>query len=163
VEATSVTPFSGPALDRGLVGTLFSMTRFAAPELTPPKGAMALPKNRELGNAAVHAIASRAADQPGLEADGQKKLQEEIEKRGHNLLDTWSELVHSTPDDPKQRRYSKFDRDKVGGKPILFTPLDEDRPNALSPEGHFAAPTSMRDVESTAHLWLVGRRLGRQD
>jgi len=28
--------------------------------------------------------------------------------------------------------------------------------------GRFAAPTSMRDVEATAHLWLVGRRLGRQ-
>ena len=27
VEATSVTPFSGPALDRGLAGTLIAMTR----------------------------------------------------------------------------------------------------------------------------------------
>ncbi|MBK9260675.1 MAG: hypothetical protein IPM54_12740 [Polyangiaceae bacterium] len=163
VEATSVTPFSGPALDRGLVGTLFAMTRFAAPELTPARGAMALPKHRELANAMVQAIVERATSQPGSQAEEQAKLRDEIEKRSHNVLDTWEDLVHSTPDDPKQRRYSKFDRDKVGGKPILFTPLDEERPHAHSPEGRFAAPTSMRDVESTAHLWLVGRRLGRQD
>jgi superfamily II DNA/RNA helicase len=163
VEATSVTPFSGPALDRGLVGTLFAMTRFAAAELTGPKGVMALPRNRALANSMVQAIAARAMKQPGMQAEGQKKLQEEIEKSGYNLLDIWEDMVHSTPSDPKQRRYSKFDRDKVGGKPILFTPLDEDRPHAQSAEGKFAAPTSMRDVESTAHLWLVGRRLGRQD
>ena len=70
--------------------------------------------------------------------------------------------MKSTPDDPKQRRYSKYDREKTGGKPLLFTPLDEERPPEGTPDARFAAPTSMRDVEATAHLWLVGRRLGRQ-
>jgi hypothetical protein len=162
VEATSVTPFSGPALDRGLTGTLMAMTRFAAPELTPPRGAMALPANRALANDVLERLAARAGLQPELTADGQQKLADDVRKRGENLLDTWTDLVRSTPDDPKQRRYSKYDRDKTGGKPLLFTPLDEDRPPPASPEARFAAPTSMRDVEATAHLWLVGRRLGRQ-
>ncbi len=70
--------------------------------------------------------------------------------------------MKSTPDDPKQRRYSKYDKEKTGGKPLLFTPLDEERPLDGTPDAQFAAPTSMRDVEATAHLWLVGRRLGRQ-
>jgi hypothetical protein len=162
VEATSVTPFSGPALDRGLAGTLVAMTRFASPDLTPPRGAMALPTNRALANEVVDRIAARASSQPELHKDGQIKLEEELRKRGQNLLDTWTDLVRSTPEDPKQRRYSKFDREKTGGKPLLFTPLDQERPGVGTPEGRFAAPTSMRDVESTAHLWLVGRRLGRQ-
>jgi hypothetical protein len=162
VEATSVTPFSGPALDRGLAGTLVAMTRFASPDLTPPRGAMALPTNRALANEVVDRIAARASSQPELHKDGQIKLEEELRKRGQNLLDTWTDMVRSTPEDPKQRRYSKFDREKTGGKPLLFTPLDQDRPGAGTPEGRFAAPTSMRDVEATAHLWLVGRRLGRQ-
>jgi hypothetical protein len=162
VEATSVTPFSGPALDRGLAGTLVAMTRFASPDLTPPRGVMGLLANRSVANAVVDTIAARASRQPEMEEDARKKLEDELRKRGQNMLDTWTELVRSTPEDPKQRRYSKFDREKVGGKPLLFTPLDQDRPVAGSPEERFAAPTSMRDVESTAHLWLVGRRLGRQ-
>jgi hypothetical protein len=162
VEATSVTPFSGPALDRGLAGTLIAMTRFAAPELTPAKGVMALLANRPLANEIVERIAKRASEQPELQQEGQKKLQEEVRARGQNLLDTWTDLVRSTPDEPKQRRYSKYDKEKTGGKPLLFTPLDEDRPHEGSPDARFAAPTSMRDVEATAHLWLVGRRLGRQ-
>jgi hypothetical protein len=162
VEATSVTPFSGPALDRGLAGTLIAMTRFASPDLTPPKGVMTLPANRHLANAIVDQIAKRASMQPELQQEGQKKLEEELRARGQNLLDTWTDLVRSTPDDPKQRRYSKYDREKTGGKPLLFTPLDEDRPHEGTPDARFAAPTSMRDVEATAHLWLVGRRLGRQ-
>jgi hypothetical protein len=162
VEATSVTPFSGPALDRGLVGMLVAMVRFASRDLTLPKGAMGLPANRHLANAVLDQIAARASGQPELNQDGQKKLEEELRMRGHNLLDTWTDLVRSTPEEPKQRRYSKFDREKVGGKPLLYTPLDEERPGADTPDGRFAAPTSLRDVESTAHLWLIGRRLGRQ-
>jgi len=160
VEATSVTPFSGPALDRGLVGTLIAMTRFAAHELTPPTGAMAMPQSRALANAALDRIVQRADSQPELDKAGHKRLQDELRQRGGNLLDNWTELVTSTPEEPKQRRYSKFDRDKTGGKPLLFTVLDEDRPQAGTPDERFAAPTSMRDVESTAHLWVVGRRLG---
>ncbi|WP_437947562.1 DISARM system helicase DrmA [Sorangium sp. So ce296] len=162
VEATSVTPFSGPALDRGLVGTLVAMIRFASHDLAPPKGVMGLPANRYLANDVVDRIAARASSQPEMHQDGQAKLVEELRMRGHNLLDTWTDLVRSTPEEPKQRRYSKFDREKVGGKPLLHTPLDEERPIPDSPDGRFAAPTSLRDVESTAHLWLVGRRLGRQ-
>ena len=36
VEATSLTPFSGPAIERGLAGTLVAMGRLADPVLTPP-------------------------------------------------------------------------------------------------------------------------------
>ncbi|MFO0590340.1 MAG: DISARM system helicase DrmA [Polyangiaceae bacterium] len=162
VEAASVTPFSGPALDRGLVGTLMAMTRFASPDMTPARGVMALPANRPLADEVLSRIMARAASQPEMAKDGQTKISADIQERGKNLLDTWTDMVKSTPDDPKQRRYSKYDKEKTGGKPILFTPLDEDRPTDGSPEARFAAPTSMRDVEATAHLWLVGRKLGRQ-
>jgi hypothetical protein len=162
VEATSVTPFSGPALDRGLAGTLIAMTRFAAHELTPSRGAMSLPAMRTLANVVVEQLAARAGNQPELNQAGQKKLEDEVRMRAMNLLDTWTDLVSSTPDDPRQRTYSRFDRDKVGGKPLLFTPLDSERPAFESPDGRFATPTSLRDVEATAHLWLIGRRLGRQ-
>ena len=39
VEATSVTPFSPRALDRGLAGTLVALARQGHAPMTPPKGA----------------------------------------------------------------------------------------------------------------------------
>jgi hypothetical protein len=155
VEATSVTPFSGPALDRGYVGALAAMIRFANSNLTPGKGVMALPKFRELADTLVSVIAQRGAVQPGLDQAACELRIDELKKLGANLLDHWQEQVSSTADEPKQRRYSKYDREKTGGKPLLCTVLDEGR------DERFTAPTSMRDVESTAHLWVVGRKLGR--
>jgi superfamily II DNA or RNA helicase len=155
VEATSVTPFSGPALDRGFVGALTAMIRFANSELSPGKGVMSLPKHRELANHLVKLIAQRGATQPGLDQAASQRMLDELSKVGGNLLDTWQELVTSTTNEPKQRRYSKYDRDKTGGKPLLCTVLDDDR------DERFTAPTSMRDVESASHFWVVGRKFGR--
>ena len=79
VEATSVTPFSGPALDRGLAGVLVAMARFADPELTPPQGANALPRKRELGTAAAQAMAQRARAQPAQSAEASARLATEVQ------------------------------------------------------------------------------------
>ncbi len=59
-----------------------------------------------------------------------------------------------------RRAYSRFDKDKAAGKPLLHFILDEDKPPEGSDEATFTAPTSMRDVEPTVHLWLERRQLG---
>jgi hypothetical protein len=46
VEATSVTPFSPRALDRGLAGTLVALTRQAHAPMTPPRGATEILRER---------------------------------------------------------------------------------------------------------------------
>ena len=46
VEATSVTPFSPRALDRGLAGTLVALARQGHAPMTPPKGATEILKER---------------------------------------------------------------------------------------------------------------------
>lgn len=43
---------------------------------------------------------------------------------------------------------------------MLFTVTDDDPPEPNTEDARFAAPTSMRDVESTVHLWLEPRVLG---
>ena len=68
--------------------------------------------------------------------------------------ETWLAIVQSTDAETTKRRYSRFDKDKTGGPPLLYTALDKDAPPPGSPESRFRAPTSMRDVEETAHLWL---------
>ncbi len=158
VEATSVTPFSGPALERGLAGVIAAMTRFGHPDMTPGKAASDITKHRKVADAAVHAIAARAGGQPHQSQGGAERARHDLEHEGKNLLDHWASLVSEKEGVVGQRRYSPFDRDKTGGAPLLKTSTEA---GAEDPsERRFVAPTSMRDVESAAHLWVVGRRFG---
>src|SRR5690606_31646356 len=53
VEATSVTPFSGQVLDRGMVGTLLTMIRHGIPEMQPPEGVREIHAQRSRAEQAV--------------------------------------------------------------------------------------------------------------
>jgi hypothetical protein len=159
VEATSVTPFSAPAMDRGLAGTLVAMCRLAAPNLTPPKGAMSLSKNVAAGETALAHLIRRAGMQPELSQEGNQRLQDEVSKRARNLMDAWKRLTDTAGSEPAKRSYSRLDTDKTAGKAILRMALDDDCEQG-SDDAKFTAPTSMRDVEATTHLWVAGRRLG---
>jgi hypothetical protein len=163
VEATSVTPFSAPALDRGLAGTLVAMTRFADPVLTPNPSANRLPEKPGVAAEVVRQLGARARNQPEVSPENAQAFGTEVEGRAENLFETWRLLVRTQGPEPGKRRYSPFDKDTSGGRPLLFTVLDPDRPDPASPEARFAAPTSMRDVEASAHLWVLGRKLEGKD
>ncbi|MCA9718154.1 MAG: hypothetical protein KC468_26015, partial [Myxococcales bacterium] len=51
-----------------------------------------------------------------------------------------------------ERTYSGLDRARSEGKPVMFFATD-DLPDD-SDERRFVAPTSMRDVEPSTHVWL---------
>lgn len=160
VEAPSLTPFSGPALDRGLAALLISMVRLGSKEMTGPDGAMLLAEYRKAAEAALQTIGERCQEQPGLGL-GQSQMREKVDSviaRGRNLLDAWQRLVDQARDGAGVRSYSPYDKDKKG-KSLLFTILDEDRPEPGSDDAKFAAPTSMRDVESSVHLWIERKSL----
>jgi len=160
VEVTSLTPFSGPALDRGMVGTLVAMARQLHVEMTAPRSAMEVEKHRALVEVAVDAIARRGGVQPGVDGAAHDRLVDALKKRGRNVVDAWISIVTEARKEAGARSYSPYDRARDAGKPILFTPLDEHRPPAGTDEAKFAAPTSMRDVEPSVHLWLERRSLG---
>jgi hypothetical protein len=160
VEVTSLTPFSGPALDRGLVGTLVAIARQQSATMTPPGAAMDVEKNRALVEQAVRTIAQRAGVQPGVDAAAHERIVAELTKRGNNLVDAWISIVTESRKEAGKRSYSPFDRARDAGKAILFTALDEDKPPTGTDEAKFCAPTSMRDVEPSVHLWLERRNLG---
>ena len=161
VEAMSLTPFSGPALERGLAGTLVAMTRLASPVLTPAAAAMNIEANREIGEKAVQLLATRAGEHTSLTGAEHDKLVEGLEDRGQHLLDAWETIVKQAREGGAARRsYSPFDKDRSAGNPILFQVTDEDRPDPNEDEAKFAAPTSMRDVEESVHLWIERRSLG---
>jgi hypothetical protein len=160
VEVTSLTPFSGPALDRGLAGTLVAIARLLRTALTAPGAAMDIERHRDIAEAAVRALAARAGAQPGVSGARYDRTVAEIAQRGRNLVDAWISLVAQARHEAGRRAYSPYDRDRAAGKRLLHTPLDEDLPPEGTDDAKFVAPTSMRDVEPTVHLWLERRRLG---
>jgi hypothetical protein len=160
VEATSLTPFSGPALDRGLAGTLLAMARLGNSVLTPPAAAMEIETHRELADASVDVLAKRAGGQT-RDADDCARWTKAVHDRGHRIVEAWVKLTKvARHEGGTKRSYSRFDKDKTAGKPLLFTIIDDDLPPPNSDDVRFAAPTSMRDVEPSVHLWIERRSLG---
>ena len=160
VEATSLTPFSGPALERGLTGTLVAMARLGDRGLTAPASAMDIEDHHAYAEACVEALAARGAGQ-ARDADEAKLLHDSLRGRGNKVLEAWQKLVTTARHDAAGKRsYSPFDKDKTAGKALLYTVLDDNPPEPNSDDARFAAPTSMRDVEPSVHLWLERRSLG---
>ncbi|MCA9664093.1 MAG: DISARM system helicase DrmA [Myxococcales bacterium] len=159
VEATSVTPFSGPALERGLAGVMVAMTRLCETEMTPPKAAVEIGTHRALADAAVEALARRAGQHAAGAAQAASELEDAVRDRARNLVDAWQTLIKQDSEDAgaPRRSYSKYDVER-GGRPLLHT-WDE-REDRQGAEAKFRAPTSMRDVEETVHLWLERGNLG---
>ena len=157
VEATSLTPFSGPALERGLAATLVAITRLVDPRMTPPASAMAISDHRSLGEAAVQALAERAGRQPGVAAGDYDQVVASVAGRGTKLLDEWDAMTDEMRKAAATLAYSPYDRQHGAGTPLLTTALEAQKAAARP---RFVAPTSMRDVEPTVHLWVEYGKLG---
>jgi hypothetical protein len=160
VEATSLTPFSGPALERGLTGTLVAMTRLGDPAMTAPASAMDIAAHHAHASACIEAIAARGARQARNDEEA-IRLRDSLRGRGNKVVEAWQKLVATARHEAAGKRsYSPFDKDKTAGKALLYTVLDDHPPEPNSDDARFAAPTSMRDVEPSVHLWLERRSLG---
>jgi hypothetical protein len=158
VEATSVTPFSGQALDRGLVGTLLSMTRHAIGVMEPPAGFMELHANRPAAEQILAWMVARARSHRNFHDDeAETRIADLVRARGRSFLDAWERVVDRAKAGAAGRTYSRNDRSASEGLPVLFTAGD-DLPNDHD-ERCFQVPTSMRDVEPNAHVWLRFKQL----
>ncbi|MEX1361502.1 MAG: DISARM system helicase DrmA [Nannocystaceae bacterium] len=149
VESQSLTPFSGPAIDRGYAGTLVGMTRLGETAMTPPRAVELMPRYREHAEAAVEALVERARTHSD-DLNGER-LSADLRRRGMSILDSWQTILETAAEGSGSRSYSPFD-DAREGKALLRTFDDTD--NTTDHEQKFEAPTSMRDVESTVHIWV---------
>jgi hypothetical protein len=162
VEATSVTPFSGQTLDRGLVGTLLSMIRHGVDGMAPPTGAMLLREKRENAEQIVEWLVKRACDHRGWQDEtAENRVADLVRARGRNFLDAWQRVIDKARAGAAERIYSRNDGGTSEGKPLLFTAIDD--PPTDQDEQRFEVSTSMRDVEASTDVWLRFKPLDAKD
>lgn len=153
VEATSVTPFSLQTLDRGMVGTLISMLRHGIIDLEPARGVMRIHEHRTLAEEVLGALVKRGREhREWHDAEAENRIAAELLSRGKHFLDAWEEVVSRAVGSAAERTWSKQDKRKHEGVPLLHTATDD--PPADLDERRFQAPTSMRDVEPSSHIWI---------
>ncbi|WP_428266675.1 DISARM system helicase DrmA [Haliangium sp.] len=160
VEATTVTPFSGQTLDRGLVGTLLTMVRHGVAELEPPTGVQRFRDHRDRAEAILEWLVRRARHhrEQGKEAEG--RIADLVRRRGRDFFDSWVKVVDSARAGGADRVYSALDHVKHEGKALMYTATDD--PPVDHDAQQFEAPTSMRDVEPSVHVWLSQKSLDQR-
>lgn len=150
VEATSVTPFSPRALDRGLAGVVVAMSRLSFPELTPPNGALAVRQHRSKLDIVAELLAARAEGHANMDRSDAEALRQRVRAATLDLLDTWVKVAD-------HRGALQYQAEQGGAPPLLYAPLDPELRNQSTQAQRFRANRSLRDVEPSVRLRI--RRL----
>jgi hypothetical protein len=154
VEATSVTPFSPRALDRGLAASLVALARLGTGVMTPPKGAMEIPNQRNSLNSVVDRFGERAFNHNKLDVAERDRLRQRVRQRCEDLLDDWTGVVQQQKQVGAGLQYNPHERGP--GPPLLQDFLDPSLKTL--PAGHwkkkFRANRSLRDVEASVNIWV---------
>jgi hypothetical protein len=151
VEATSVTPFSPRAMDRGLAGTLVALARQGYPQMTPPRAAAAILQERSVLEFVADCLAERArscANLPPAEAEALRLL---VRQRAINLLGVWAKIAM---DYAQVGTGLQYQREMGGARPLLHDFLDKELSRLHPRHKNFRANRSMRDIEPSVNLWL---------
>lgn len=144
VEATSVTPFSSRARDKGLEGVLTSLVRLGDDRLTPEGNAGAIDAGSPWVKEVVDRLSERATSIVGSEAG------DETRAELLNAIDRWTTAV--SVDDGELRYSSRgLSIEKRAEKEWLLDSQEERERG-----GTFVAPGSLREVENEVPVNLIG-------
>ncbi|MDB9501464.1 DISARM system helicase DrmA, partial [Spirulina major CS-329] len=148
VEATSVTPFSARALDRGLAAVTVALARLGVTAMTPPAGASGIQTHRAAIEAQLQTIIDRVAHHAELSTEECDRLCDGVQAQVTDLLDTWETIYQQD----SLLQYNKSEMDLFS--PLLLDPHNPDTAEAATERQKFTTPRSLRDVEPIAHLWV---------
>ncbi|MEH2392474.1 MAG: hypothetical protein V7K21_12720 [Nostoc sp.] len=148
VEATSVTPFSPRAIDRGIAAITVALARLGHSGMTAPLRAINILQHRKTLDFVVDTISLRAEmhDKDKNSADVEE-LRQKVRKRVQDLLDTWEHIAG-------QKITLQYQREVGEAPPLLFDPLDPELEKQPLSARKFKAQRSLRDVEPTVNLWV---------
>ena len=148
VEATSVTPFSPRAMDRGLAAVTVALTRLGISDLTP------MPAAKEIENydTETREIARAVGDWAQAHADGlPASFGDHVRRRVQSLIDDWAALAHGAGQGGVAFGYA---RERGVSTPLLREMIDPDRDMLDDKQLRFRAPRSLRDVEPSVLLGI---------
>lgn len=149
VEATSVTPFSPRAIDRGIAGVTVALARLGHLGMTGPRGAFAINQHRQELAFVVDTLARRAeGHDTSLGKDEAEALRKKVKDRVTGLLDAWASIA-------TQKGDLQYQREVGVAPPLLFAPLDPELARQPREAQQFKANRSLRDVEPSVNLWVV--------
>jgi hypothetical protein len=149
VEATSVTPFSPRALDRGLAAVTVALARLGHDPLTAPLGAGAITQHRQALDYVSQVISDRAfIHDKELDAESAEALRVKVQGLVRDLLDSWSKIADT------QETKLQYQKEVGTVPPLLFSPLDPELDKQPKIAQKFKAQRSLRDVEPTVDLWI---------
>ena len=152
VEATSVTPFSPRAIDRGLAAITVALARLGNDALTAPTHASQILAYRSQLEQVANLIAERGEfHDADLDASEQEALRHTLKGRVKDLLDAWEHIAARKQEKGAALQYAG----EVGkAPPLLYQPLDPELRKQPAPAEKFKAQRSLRDVEPSVNLWL---------
>lgn len=155
VEATSVTPFSPRALDKGLAATLVGLVRHGHRPMTPPLGAKEILQERANLDFAVKALSDRGGDHAtDLSQEEMERIRASVHERCLDLLDTWAKEAQEYQQHGVGLQYNPHETG--GAKQLLYDFLSPEL-KALPPTNRkmkFRANRSLRDVEPSVNIWV---------
>ena len=155
VEATSVTPFSPRAIDRGIAAVAVGLARQGYAAMTASRSAISIAQNRPNLGFVTDAIAERGERHAILPPSEIDALRQKLRLRVDDLLDEWSNIADKKSKVGSGLKYQEYED---GGDPhLLFDPLDPELAKQPAGARKFRAQRSLRDVEPSVNLWV--RRL----
>ena len=156
VEATSLTPFSRRAVDRGLPGVVLSLARLGDERLTPPDGAEAILTTRGDLGFVGDVLASRAEAHRESHADDEPigEIKARLRDAVESLLDSWACIARNDPT-KDGLAYQPYEEDQTSKRALLHMPLDPELAGSDAHERRFVANRSMRDVEGTVDVYVM--------
>jgi hypothetical protein len=146
VEATSVTPFSPRAVDRGLAAITVALARHHYRDLTTPLGAFKILNHHDL-DFVIDTIAQRAERHGNFPSDEAEALRKKLRDRTVDLLDTWKAIAN-------ERGNLQYQKEEGVAPRLLYDPLDPDLMRQKPNYRKFKAQRSLRDVEKSVNLWI---------
>ncbi len=151
VEATSVTPFSPRAVDRGLAGVTVALARHGHKEMTAAPRALAITAHRGALGFVGEVLGRRAERHDKLPPMEAEALRQKLKARAGDLLDVWEVLAHEQHNTGAGLQYA---RETGGAPPLLYQPTDPELQKKPPQVRKFKAARSLRDVEPTVNLWV---------
>jgi hypothetical protein len=152
VEASSVTPFSARALDRGFAGAMVALARHADPQLSPPRGVEQIAQARAaLEQSLIRVFRERVNQQEFADANERDERLLAVQNRIVDLLDAWQTIVDDYQQATVAVQYQQYET-RSTARPLLRNTLEKqfDSDN----ERKFRTSRSLRDVEPDVNLYL---------